>query len=118
MTDITKLPDYYRALSDTYLKPLAEYGNDMPQFLLRQFADELEAALPVWTKITDHPDTWPPTNGASVISSEWSEAYQQWNHRLVTFSVDDALHSFEHEVRGMFCWRPLCDLDYPPKDAS
>jgi len=72
-------------------------------------ADDLEAALPKWTKITDDPDTW-PEDGQRVI------------HTVVAIRRDYTYASDFYDVGAIRhwigrVWRPFCDLDYPPEQS-
>ena len=104
MTDINKLPDEWR---ETEVGEIDFYESNYPagqSQALHDCADELQAALPKWTKITDDPDTWPvgdeymTYNGDNVVHCQvpWE------SHPLFGYSV-------------LFWWRPLCSLDFPPR---
>ena len=71
-------------------------------------ANDLEAALPIWTCITDNPDTW-PEQGQDILYSigeGWLEV-GEWNVRPE--KIDKYIDNY---------WRPFCDLDYPPEDIE
>lgn len=71
-------------------------------------ADELEAALPVWTKITDDPDTW-PEDGMYL----W--VYGDLNGAWIHATYDVAMMRTIADMVQHTCWRPLCSIDYPPE---
>ena len=74
-------------------------------------ADELEAAMPVWTKITNDPDTW-PKYGLEVMF--YGNPMGEPKRYLGYFAADDQTFSY---LKGAY-WRPLCDLDHPPEDIK
>ena len=104
MTDIAKLPDKWRKG-----KMYVERDDSISRYpaFAKECADDLEAALPVWTKITDDPDTSPEDVDCLAI----------WSHMDITEQL------FFHAVKGKFkpnkltYWRPLCSIDYPPEDT-
>ena len=92
--NIRSLPDKWRE----------ESGCDLFDvfFAVSIRADELEAALPKWTKTTDNPDTWPPRKTWVMITDY---GFIGANHvRIRKNPITD---------NGRW-WRPLCDLDCPP----
>ena len=102
MTDITKLPDEWR---DRCPK-----GSGWFKFV-HECADQLEAALPKWTRVTDDPDTWPENNNSTILVAEF-------------ITIGRQIYTWEScNLRGNnnlfpIYWRPLCDLDHPPEDKS
>ncbi len=97
MTNITKLPDKWRKQSKTKSDVLDN---------ISWCADELEAALPKWTKITDDPKTWPEKLDRVVFS--FSSESHCWIAFMQRNPAEDGL---------LTCyWRPLCSVDYPPED--
>jgi hypothetical protein len=96
MKDITKLADEWRNLD--------------PQFRMLSdayyCAQILEAALPVWTRITEDEATWQPS-GVYVMT--W---YSCWECARTY-----RRNSFGKPIVGGY-WRQLCDLDYPPEQES
>ncbi|MBU8921805.1 MAG: hypothetical protein KOO63_08295 [Bacteroidales bacterium] len=100
MTDIMKLPSKWREGATVCYDANAKFVHE-------RLAGELESALPVWTKITDDPDTWPEQSEDILLSSGvgFLEA-GEWG-----VTIDEGMQKYI----GRY-WRPLCDLDYPPKD--
>ena len=98
MTDITKLPDKWRknAVDGSEVKVIS---NEI--YVTNILANELEAALPVWTKITDNPNSWPEVEAEVALEDI---GWIVWPDLYGTYKVYHTLH-----------WRPLCDLDYPPE---
>ena len=94
MTDITKLPDRWR--------DAAERVNLRGQ-IFDTCATELSAALPVWTKITDNPETWPPSD-KRVFSF-----HERLSYGPHTYHQTKVGPSFEFTH-----WRHMCSLDRPP----
>ena len=95
---ITKLADRWRKWH--YKKT---FGNGAP---MEKCADELTAALPDWTRITDDKSTWPERCFRVMFS------FGTGGHSWITFmqktpQEDGLLTAY---------WRPLCDLDYPPEE--
>ena len=76
-----------------------------------KYADELRAALPVWTKITDDPDTWPE-------DGNYLWAYRSvdgdWLHATFEVSMMRVVADMAVDTR----WRPLADIDYPPENED
>ena len=107
MTKITKLPNDWRSII-----PKEHDGGDLVWTAavitgMEHAADQLEVALPTWTKITDQEDTWPPID-SEVMYASWYDGWNIANGWVEFTSLDDM---------GDY-WRPLCDLDCPPKDES
>ena len=93
-------------------------------------ADEIEAWLnSLWTEITDDSDTWPTiqeqffgawVDGGKLDGIEW---YGWSGHALRFWNLNsNNLNEWDEETRlaangtRMFThWRPLCDIDTPPK---
>lgn len=101
---ITRLPGRFR---DTNHDAPVQAGLDVA-------ANLLESALPVWTKITDAPDTWPE----EILQND----HQIMAHGKHCTNVVD-IERFVSEMIGSNYeyythWRPLCDLDYPPEQAT
>jgi len=72
----------------------------------RQCADELQAALPVWVKITDDPETW-PTVGDWVMGSYGPRDYAR------------SMMFIDHTKRRTYgrYWRPIIEgIDTPPEE--
>ena len=88
---IRDLPDKWRNNPDSHES--AEYQH--------KDAAELQAALPVWTKITEHPATYPDIDGEEVLF---------WGARWQCLEIAEPKYA---EIGDW--WRPLCDLDYPPE---
>ena len=76
-------------------------------------ADELEVALPTWTRITDDPDTWPEANQTCLFFRQPNSVPQHWGVSIDCYPEGNTefLHEYDY-------WRPLCDLDYPPEQES
>lgn len=103
---ITKLADKWRVTVDCRSEVMSNGGKREPLRDLLKCADELEAALPKWTRITDDPDTWPDDGGASVMVSDEMLKDSYCSSRVMS----------GFEAVNRYCttyWRPLCDLDYP-----
>lgn len=76
-------------------------------------ADQLDAALPKWTKITDDPETW-PKEGQHFMRSEYAKSFEGWSiPESDTFCTETFKYDYVMFVGDM--WRPLCSIDYPPK---
>lgn len=79
-------------------------------------ADQLETALPVWTKITEDEATWPP-KGTRVLTHR---IYRDGSggtgieKRLREGLYQNVLYSSRYSKTH---WRLLCDLDYPPEQS-
>ena len=101
MTAITKLPDEWRG--NNY--------KDWPREPELCCADQLEAALPTWTKITDSPDTW-PDDGTYL----WAYGSNTCDYLHATYDVC-MMRVVADMVKHVY-WRSLCDLDYPPEDEG
>ena len=99
--DITRLPDKWReeiqAVPGHYYEGL-DYA-----------ANQLEATLPKWTKMTDDPATWP----------------EDWQHVLIFYPEKEFpdhkkyyIGEFVRQAGGHIgsYWRPLCSLDAPPEE--
>lgn len=69
-------------------------------------ADELEAKLPVWTKITEDEATWP--DGQALIYFEGDISLVDGKY----MGAQDHLHQWASH------WRPLCDIDTPLKEQG
>ena len=100
MNDITKLPDKWRQKRRSELD-----ATNFDLYELADCADELEQALPKWTRITEEPDTWPEDETTVFLSyiANGKRSFEMWG-----FKDSDNLM-----LMGDY-WRPLCDLDYPP----
>ena len=75
-----------------------------------RFADELQAELPTWTKITDSEDTWPEDEHYILMLMDGKRipSIKQW------YSPAD-----EPPIGNLNAhWRPLIDLDYPPETGK
>jgi len=108
MANITKLPDEWRSSLDGLIRCCTE--NDCNIRATHTHANQLEAALPKWIKITDNPKTWPPVGEFIGCMTGEANAFYYGHvflERTVTWDVD--FHVYTH-------WRPLCDLDYPPEN--
>ena len=90
-TDITKLADKWREDS----RFTGHSGEDC--------ARELEAALPVWTRITDDRDSRPEDAEKVLIEGF---GFCKW---------DDDKH---YRIHDNDFWRYECDIDYPPEDMK
>jgi hypothetical protein len=108
--DVNKLPDEWLKIIDP------PFNNYPCAHVLKDCADQLQAALPVWKQITDDPDTWPPigdfmlsqdADGPMCVEGSSLE-YASFVHAERT--PDDDFSIFV----GRW-WRPLCSLDYPPE---
>ena len=100
MTDLHKLPDEWREEEQSINDPHDPYSH-----ALSNCADELEAALPKWTKITDDPKTWPN-------DGDWG-FFKTWKWYGVHTWFNDEYDNFPKEPAAW--WRPLCSLDFPPE---
>jgi len=106
MTDITKLPDQWREDAvEASEKDMIASGLVVASVL----ATELEAALPVWTKITDDPDTWPKVDSVSMMHSRTKGT-------IIKENGVEIYDFFMLEYGDITHWRPLTDLDYPPTE--
>ena len=74
-------------------------------------ANELEAILPKWTRITEDEDTWP--EGLSFIAGKKMSG--EWDYSIRNPSGETFHHVAKHCLEVY--WRPLCDLDYPPEQS-
>ena len=83
-------------------------------------ADELEAALPKWTRITNDPETLPPAGRPIMtIQVSWDGAWYEQNiltPLLTHWMYDKDLPASDRAV-GTY-WRPLCGIDYPPEQGN
>ena len=95
---ITKLPEKWRRYENAYAIAEAAY---------LVLANELEDALPVWTRITDDPDTWPKTERGLFFMLAGLEDDGEKVWQVITDFLDNDYDGCTH-------WRPLCDIDYPP----
>ncbi len=105
MADITKLPALWRDFEfkgPTHIGPLWHAGYSD---CLSDVANQLEAALPKWTKITEDESTWPDADMFPV---------------LIVWQQDSSVHVHEaHNTAEIGDkWRPLCSIDYPPKESE
>ena len=100
MTDITKLPDEW----------IAQYGG-FPDLHTRECAEELEQALPVWTRITEDESTWP--EGLVIVSSKNMDGEMD---AYIGKPCDD--YSYVAKLSMTVHWRPLCSIDTPPETES
>ena len=74
-----------------------------------KYADELRAALPVWTKIDiRYPSQTFPEIGSNVLV-KWNGHETPSGH---TVKLDDA------DAWNGYWWRPLIDIDYPPENED
>ena len=101
MNDITKLPDKWR-----------KRGRKNMAKIHYEYAEELESAMPTWTKITDDPDTW-PEDRERVLATRKDVQFDVW-HEPAHFIFRA---EFYRGAVGTY-WRPLCDLDYPPEETK
>ena len=98
MTNITKLADKWRNSLVSDLDTRYWEANNTR-------ANELEAALPVWTRITEDEATWPPHRGVFyMVYDETGDG--------------DLFTAHGRSILPGEYWRPLCDLDYPPETES
>ena len=74
--------------------------------------EELEAALPKWTKMTDDPNTWPPCFIDVLVQYKH---FVGSNTSVKSYNFPGALGIKDY--MGDW-WRPLCDLDYPPEESK
>jgi len=100
MTDITKLPDRWRSKQDVY-----------PSIAREDCLVDLHNALPVWTRITDDPDTW-PEDGTYL----WCYG-SIGSDTLIHATYDVSMMRVIADMVERTCWRPLCSIDYPPEDT-
>ena len=104
MTDILDLPNKWREFKfkagEVPIGPL--FGAEYCEALCHA-SNMLEAALPVWTLITDNPESLPPVTD-NVMFAECRNG--RW-------LADVWSGEITQDARGLY-WRPLCDLDYPP----
>ena len=99
-----ELIDKWRKTADVFEAD----GDNMPTHATyRANANELEAALPQWTRITDNPDTWPDKDDSVLLytGNQQYERFDKWGN----------YSSIEMDEVGCW-WRPLCSIDYPPED--
>jgi len=71
---------------------------------------DLEAVMPVWTKITDDPDTW-PEDGNYLWAYRSVGVGGGWLHATFEVSMMRVIADMAVDTR----WRPLTDIDYPPE---
>ena len=97
--DIPRLPDEW------YNTPPAEAGIRP----LHYCANQLEAALPKWTKITDDPATWP---------EDWQQVLIFYPEKEFPDHKKYYIGEFVRQAGGHIgsYWRPLCSLDTPPEE--
>ena len=109
---ITKLADKWRDYRCGYTdKELTEYGKARVG-VFDELANQLTAALPVWTRITDDEDTWPEMPNARFFML----AGKEHDDKRVWQVITDAIYDGYNEYDGATHWRPLCDIDYPPEE--
>ena len=102
MINITKLADKWRKGTFTKKVPDGGYGFFSGK---RHCAQELESALPVWTRLTGDEATWPPHRGVFyMVYDETGDG--------------DLFTAHGRSILPGEYWRPLCDLDYPPETES
>jgi len=87
-------------------KWLHDCGEDWGAF---NCAKDLEAALPVWTRITEDESTW-PEDGQNIL------------YKTKRF-IPPVGTTYRSNGKGMtphyiVAWRPLCDLDTPPDELE
>ena len=70
-------------------------------------ADELQAALPTWTRITDDESTW-PEKGQDVLIYLGSGFLEKGGWGV-------SPNNMQHYIDRGYYWRSTCDLDTPPK---
>ena len=99
--DITKLPDEWRNVGS-----LEIWADDC--------ANELEAALPKWTRITDDLASMPKES-----EHEYAIFYNTENGIGHTYLYKTTNSIAMHSGWKTFAshWRPLCDLDRPPEQS-
>ena len=103
-----------RGLADT-LRNIANEISDVGHAgwpnALNDIADDLEAALPIWTEITEDSETVP--------DPEQDILFQSASGGLFTATMPPRIigYEFDRLKKGVW-WRPLCDLDYPPEKGS
>jgi len=101
--EITKLADKWRNYN--YIEDAPVCGD-----CAIELADELEAALPKWTKITDD-KSWPDDGEYLWCYGSDSGGYIHATYEICMMRVIGDM------VSDLY-WRPLCDLDYPPEPPS
>ncbi len=111
MTNITLLPAKWRMQVNFTKEPA------LINFELKDAAAELQAALPVWTKITDEPESRPAMGQEYLMidvlqSKPFGSWFDKWDGN---FPLQATIE--EYQRGSVFWWRPLCDLDYPPEDS-
>jgi hypothetical protein len=104
MTDITKLAD------DWISRNFDKRFNDGEPICPVVCAEELTQALPVWTRITDDPKTW-PAHFQKTVSHNGDDGGP-----FYFFNLRAQLE--KHDYINLLYWRPLCSLDYPPETES
>ena len=118
--EVQELSDQLEAAEKDYAKLLKRDTENLGKLIKaeatiarqsKQFADELEAALPTWTKISDDPDTW-PDDGQQYYLAPTNRGH------CGTFSVWSRASRTEYLTDGRWSWRPICTLDVPPEAAS
>ena len=79
-----------------------------------KYADELRAALPVWTKITDDLGSMP-----KEATHEYAVFYNFENGRgrLYVYKTSHALAMYSGWKTFASHWRPITDIDYPPEQT-
>ena len=110
MIDITKLPDRWRDGKPTRYVERDNSVSFDPKRTSDVCADELEAALPKWTKITDEDITEDPI---ILYGERGSISYTSESD---LFSGAPLSGPWLRHC-GYTHWRPLCDLDYPPEQS-
>ena len=73
---------------------------------------ELQDELPVWTEITDDPDTWPTTAERVMSYYDRNDTYVSDHSPFIQlYQIGAHNWNYWHSI-GLW-WRPLCDLDMP-----
>lgn len=110
---ITKLPEKWLAKAGLGGRP------DHVNHWLVDCADELEAALPKWTKITEDEATLPPEGEYVIGYSPYKtqeialcELLMRPDGRMWTFGATTS-HADILPKNAPTHWRPLCDIDTP-----
>ena len=100
---ITKLPELWRNFKFSEPDPIGPLRASGHIDGLRDAANGLEAALPVWALAGTDKNTFPSGTDYVVV------------HREIAIESD-----FCHpcEILSGDWWRYTCDLDYPPEEAE
>ena len=102
MTKLTELPKKWREDEGPYFDPYTYHDGIT-------CAAQLEATLPVWTKITKDKSTWPEEDimvmfyspGGNFRSYPWCD---EWNSTC----------GIPYSQLNVY-WRPMCSIDFPPE---